>query len=136
MDMGTDMGEIWAQLGFFILTTIVCLFCHAIIVIPLIYWATTRKNPFTYMLGMSQALITAFANASSAATMPITIRMCELSNKIDPRITRFMLPLGATINMDGTALYEAISCFFIANINNVTLNFGEVITVAVTATAA
>merc|ERR1712187_637227 len=68
--------------------------------------------------------------------MPITIRCCENNNKIDTRITRFMLPLGATINMDGTALYEAVACFFIAYLNGVTLNFGQIVTIGVTATAA
>ena len=58
------------------------------------------------MLGISQAMVTAFANASSAATMPITMRNLELNNKVDSRVTKFMLPLGATINMDGTALYS------------------------------
>ena len=83
-----------------------------------------------------QAIMTAFACASSAATMPITIRNCEQNNKINPVITRFMLPLGATINMDGTALYEAIACIFIANLHSISLSFGQIVTIAVTATAA
>merc|ERR1712178_484498 len=68
-----------------------------------------------------------------------TIRNCEQNNKINPVITRFMLPLGATINMDGTALYEAIACIFIANLHYDeigALSFGQIITIAVTATAA
>lgn len=139
MDMGPDMAETWGQLGFFILTSLVCLTIHFFIILPLIYFLTTRKNPFTYMWGMMQAIMTAFACASSAATMPITIRNCEEKNKINPVITRFMLPLGATINMDGTALYEAIACIFIANLHYAevgALSFGQIITIAVTATAA
>ena len=87
-------------------------------------------------MGVAQAMITAFANASSAATMPITMRNLEINNKIDIRVTRFMLPLGATINMDGTALYEAVAALFIAQLSGVNLGFGEIITVAVTSTAA
>merc|ERR1712178_4014 len=101
MDMGDDMAETWGALGFFILTTIVCLTVHFFIVLPVVYFLTTRKNPFRYMLGMMQPIVTAFANASSAATMPITT--CEKNCGVNPTITRFMLPLGATINMDGTA---------------------------------
>ena len=92
----------------------------------------TRKNPFTFLYGVLQAMVTAFANASSAATMPITMRNLETVNNIDPRVTRFMLPLGATINMDGTALYEAIACLFIAQLEGINLSFGEIITVAIT----
>merc|ERR1712066_637906 len=88
------------------------------------------------MLGMMQPIVTAFANASSAATMPITMTTCEKKCGVSPTITRFMLPLGATINMDGTALYEATACLFIAQYNGIALSFGQIITVAVTATAA
>lgn len=136
MDMGENMAATWTALGFFILNSIICLLLHAFIILPLIYWLVTKKNPFKYMYGMAQALITAFACASSAATMPITIRNCENNNGIDTRVTRFMLPLGATINMDGTALYEAIACLFIANLNNMPMNFGHIVTIAVTSTAA
>lgn len=136
MDMGPDMAETWKALGYHILTTLICIVIHFFIVLPLIYYFTTRKNPFVYLGYVAQAVATAFASASSAATLPITIRNNETKAKIDPRVTRFMLPLGATINMDGTALYEAISCIFIANLNDVYMNFGHIVTIAVTATAA
>ena len=136
MGMGDDMSSTWAALGMFILTSLLALFIHGFIVIPVIYFLLVRKNPFSYMAGVAQAMTTAFANASSAATMPITLRNLEVNNKIDTRVTRFMLPLGATINMDGTALYEAIAALFIAQLEGVPLSFGQIITVAVTATAA
>ena len=66
---------------------------------------------------------------NSAATLPITFRCLEENNGIDWRVTRFVLPIGATINMDGTALYEAVAAIFIAQMNNITLSIGEVITV-------
>lgn len=136
MSMGDDMGAIWLALGKFIITTLLGLFIHGFVILPLIYYAIVRQNPFRFMAGVSQAMITAFANASTAATLPITMRCVEQNNRIDPRVTRFMLPLGATINMDGTALYEAVAAIFIAQMTGVNLGLGQVITIAVTATAA
>ena len=66
---------------------------------------------------------------SSAATLPTTIRFIEENNKVDPRISKFVLPLGATVNMDGTALYEAVAAIFIAQLNNYDLSAGKVIAI-------
>ena len=90
MTMGSNAAAIWSALGFFSLTSILCLLIHGFIFLPLIYFFITRQNPFRYMAGVAQAMITAFSNASSAATMPITIRCCENNNNIDSRITRFI----------------------------------------------
>jgi len=65
----------------------------------------------------------------SAATLPLTFRCLEENNKIDPRVTRFVVAVGATVNMDGTALYEAVAAIFIAQMNGISLGFVEVITV-------
>lgn len=65
----------------------------------------------------------------SAATLPLTFRCLEENNKIDPRVTRFVVAVGATVNMDGTALYEAVAAIFIAQLNGISLGFVEVITV-------
>merc|ERR1712038_464524 len=92
-------ASIWSALGKLIATTLTGIFIHACIIIPLIYWLVTKKSPFTYALGVSQAIVTAWATASSAATMPITLRNLETRNNIDRRVTRFMIPVGATINM-------------------------------------
>ncbi|CDQ99379.1 unnamed protein product [Oncorhynchus mykiss] len=72
----------------------------------------------------------------SSATLPITFKCLEENNGIDKRVTRFVLPVGATINMDGTALYEAIAALFIAQVNNMDMNFGQILTISITATAA
>ena len=66
---------------------------------------------------------------SSAATLPTTIRCIEENNKVDPRISKFVLPLGATVNMDGTALYEAVAAIFIAQLNNYDLSAGKIIAI-------
>ncbi|XP_053325460.1 excitatory amino acid transporter 5 isoform X1 [Spea bombifrons] len=73
---------------------------------------------------------------SSSATLPITFKCLLENNHIDRRIARFVLPVGATINMDGTALYEAVAAIFIAQVNNYELDFGQIITISITATAA
>ena len=80
--------------------------------------------------------MTAWATASSSATLPVTINCLEEKNGVDARISRFVLPIGATINMDGTALYEAVSAIFIAQMTETPLSFGQVIAISITSTAA
>ncbi|XP_015609516.1 excitatory amino acid transporter [Cephus cinctus] len=124
------------MLGLYMVTVIVALLIHAIITLPLIYWIITRKNPAVFFKGMMQAWVTALGTASSAVTLPITFRCLEENNRIDSRVTRFVVSVGATVNMDGTALYEAVAAIFIAQMNGISLGFGQVITVSLTATLA
>ncbi|XP_013787025.1 excitatory amino acid transporter-like isoform X2 [Limulus polyphemus] len=131
-----DLALTAQQLGFYMLTVITGLVIHAMITLPLIYFIFTRKNPLTFFRGMLQAWVTALGTASSAATLPITFRCLEENNNIDKRVTRFILPIGATVNMDGTALYEAVAALFIAQMNGISLSVGQIIAVSLTATAA
>uniref|UniRef100_A0A5F9D8H8 Amino acid transporter n=1 Tax=Oryctolagus cuniculus TaxID=9986 RepID=A0A5F9D8H8_RABIT len=131
-----DMAVLGGQLGMYTLTVIVGLFLHAGGVLPLIYFLVTHRNPFPFIGGMLQALITAMGTSSSSATLPITFRCLEEGLGVDRRITRFVLPVGATVNMDGTALYEALAAIFIAQVNNYELNLGQITTISITATAA
>merc|ERR1712179_25710 len=86
------------------------------------------------MGGLFQAWMTAFATASTAAALPINFR-CMENNRVDPRISKFVLPIGATVNMDGTALFVTVASIFIAQINGMSLNAGDLVTVVLTATA-
>lgn len=128
--------EIFRKLGLYMATVLSGLAIHSLIVLPLIYFIVVRKNPFRFALGMAQALLTALMISSSSATLPVTFRCAEEKNHVDKRITRFVLPVGATINMDGTALYEAVAAVFIAQLNGMDLSIGQIITISITATAA
>ncbi|KAM9251402.1 excitatory amino acid transporter 1-like isoform 4-T4 [Cariama cristata] len=131
-----DMGVIGGQLAMYTVTVIIGLLIHAVIVLPLLYFLITRKNPWVFIGGLIQALVTALGTSSSSATLPVTFKCLEEINGVDKRVTRFVLPVGATINMDGTALYEALAAIFIAQVNNFDLNFGQILTISITATAA
>ncbi|XP_019410876.1 PREDICTED: excitatory amino acid transporter 3 [Crocodylus porosus] len=128
--------EIFRKLGLYMATVLSGLAIHSVVILPLIYLITVRKNPFRFAIGMAQALLTALMISSSSATLPVTFRCAEDKNHVDKRITRFVLPVGATINMDGTALYEAVAAVFIAQLNDLELDVGQIVTISVTATAA
>ncbi|ROL44101.1 Excitatory amino acid transporter 1 [Anabarilius grahami] len=191
-----DLAQVGGQLGMYTVSVIVGLLIHGLFVLPLLFFVVTKKNPFTFIGGLLQALITALGTSSRvhsavsagvvspiarlvpppigqsicvtmippygqdvdsvlsnksyclgyadqqcltssvSATLPITFRCLEENNHVDKRVTRFVLPVGATINMDGTALYEAVAAIFIAQVNDMDLNFGQILTISITATAA
>ncbi|XP_066125268.1 excitatory amino acid transporter 5 isoform X2 [Saccopteryx bilineata] len=133
MDDPTAVGK---KLGFYAVTIVCGLVVHGLFILPLLYFFITRKNPIVFIRGVLQALLIALATSSSSATLPITFKCLLENNHIDRRIARFVLPVGATINMDGTALYEAVAAIFIAQVNNYELDFGQIITISITATAA
>ncbi|VDD87527.1 unnamed protein product [Enterobius vermicularis] len=109
---------------------------HAFIVLPTLMIIFARRNPIKYVYGMSQALLTALATSSSSATLPLSIKCVEENNGVDSRVARFVLPLGATINMDGTALYEAVAAIYISQCADKNLTAGQLILTSLTATLA
>ncbi|KAB5559301.1 hypothetical protein PHYPO_G00027490 [Pangasianodon hypophthalmus] len=131
-----DLAQVGGQLGMYTVCVIIGLLIHGLFILPLLFFLITRRNPYTFIGGLIQALVTALGTSSSSATLPITFRCLEENNHVDKRVTRFVLPVGATINMDGTALYEAVAAIFIAQVNSMDLNFGQILTISITATAA
>lgn len=111
-----DPVEELKALGLYMVTVLAGLGIHGLIVLPLLYYVFVRKNPFLYMAGVAQALVTALGTSSSSATLPVTYKCLEDKLRISRKITRFVLPVGTTINMDGTALYEAVAALFIAQL--------------------
>jgi Na+/H+-dicarboxylate symporter len=124
------------KIGKFAATVIMGLLFHAVVTLPAILYFVAKKNPLTYFKNMSPALTTALSTASSSATLPVTLECVEEENKISRRTTLFVIPLGATVNMDGTALYESIAAIFIAQMVGIHLGFGEQVLVFLTATLA
>ena len=106
---------------------------HGVIVLPLILYLFTGKTPLWFWRGAREALMTAFATSSSSATLPVTLRCANEHLQVKPAIAGFVIPLGATINMDGTALYEAAAALFIANLVGIELSFAQQLIVFFTA---
>uniref|UniRef100_A0A8C0NHK9 Amino acid transporter n=1 Tax=Canis lupus familiaris TaxID=9615 RepID=A0A8C0NHK9_CANLF len=130
-----DIIVLVTSLGKYIFTSILGHFIHGGIVLPLIYFVFTRKNPFKFLLGLVTPFATAFATCSSSATLPSMMKCIEENNGVDKRISRFILPIGATVNMDGAAIFQCVAAVFIAQLNNVELKAGQIFTILVTATA-
>ena len=124
------------KIGKFAVTVILGLMIHALITLPAILYFVAKQNPLTYFKNMSGALTTALSTASSAATLPVTIENVEKENKISRRTTLFVIPLGATVNMNGTALYESIAAIFIAQMVGIHLGLGDQVLIFLTATLA
>jgi Na+/H+-dicarboxylate symporter len=122
--------------GKYSFTVIFGLILHGFVILPLILLLVGRRNPLRYAKGMGTALLNAFSTASSSATLPLTMEGVEEENGISNRTASFVLPLGATINMDGTALYEAVAAMFIAQVYGITLGPAEQTIVFLTATLA
>ncbi len=124
------------RLGMYVLTVISGLAVHSLLVLPLIYFLVVRKNPLDFVRKMGEALITAFSTASSSATLPLTMECAEKNAGIRQSTASFVLPLGATVNMDGTALYEAVAAMFIAQLYGIHLGFADQLVIVLTATLA
>ena len=128
--------EVLGQTGWYVLTVVVGLGIHALLILPLIYWVFTKKHPYRFISQMSQAALTAFSTASSSATLPVTLDCAITKAGISERSSKFVIPLGATINMDGTALYEAVAAIFIAQAIGFELSLLQQLVIVVTATLA
>jgi len=109
------------SLGKYSITVMIGLTIHGLVVLPIILKIFGNKNPGNFVKGVATALLNAFSTASSTATLPLTLKGVVEENKISDKTANFVLPLGATVNMDGTALYEAVAVIFIAQIYGIHL---------------
>jgi Na+/H+-dicarboxylate symporter len=125
--------ELAQRMGIYMLTVILALIVHAFITLPLLTRFVGRVNPIKHIKAVSTPLLTAFSTSSSSATLPLTMEAVEFNDGVSNKITSFTLPLGATINMDGTALYECVAAMFIAQAYGVELSILQQIIVVITA---
>jgi Na+/H+-dicarboxylate symporter len=134
---GGDMfiSELY-KLGKYAITVIIGLIIHSCLILPIILILIARTSPLPFVYNMASALTTAFSTASSSATLPVTMECIEEKNRISKRTSSFVLPLGATINMDGTALYESVAAIFIAQAFGYELTFSHQVIIFFTATLA
>lgn len=123
------------SLGSYMLVVIGGLLIHALVILPLIMGLLGGGNPYAFLWHVRRALVTAFSTSSSSATLPVTMEACE-SAGCSRRSTRFVCPLGSTLNMDGTALYEAVAVVFLCQLFGIALGGAELVIVVVTATLA
>ncbi|WP_373017761.1 dicarboxylate/amino acid:cation symporter [Thiomicrorhabdus sp.] len=124
----------FGNLALFFMTVVLALGVHLLVVMPLILrFVGGVKNPWLHFQAMAPALLTAFSTSSSSSTLPVSMSSLENRAGVSNRITSFVLPLGATVNMDGTALYECVAAVFIAQLFGVPLDFGTQLLIVVIA---
>ncbi len=107
---------VFVELAGYAATVAAALAVHLFVTLPLLFFLLTRRNPYLVMKAVSPALLTGFSTASSSGTLPLTMQRLEDGVGVGNKTTSFVLPLGATINMDGTALYECVAVLFVANV--------------------
>ena len=130
----SQMGvDVFQQVGKYMLTIAVGLTLHVFVVLPLLFSLLTRKNPVHHYRAMASAMAMAFSTSSSAATLPMTMKCVREKVGASNRVTSFVLPMGATVNMDGTALFECVGALFIAQALGVELTFYTQVIVVLTA---
>ena len=120
-------------LAWFFLTVILALAFHALVFMPALVFLLARRSPLRHLQAMTPALLTAFSSASSAATLPLTMDCVQKRSGVSKRSSSFVLPLGATVNMDGTALYECVAAMFIAQAYGMDLSLATQFMIVITA---
>lgn len=133
--MKLPLNEIGANLGMLIGGTLATMFIHLFITLPILFFAFTRKNPYAFWVKVSPAWVTAWGSASSAATLPVTLR-CAAERKIPVTVYKFTAPLGCLINMDGTAIYFPMAVVFLASTQGQTLKPTDYVIICLLATLA
>ena len=124
--------QVFVALFGYAATVALALAMHALLVLPVLLFVIARRSPRRYAAAMMPALLTAFSTASSNGTLPLTMERAVEHGGVKKPVANFVLPLGATINMDGTALYEAVAALFIAQVYGIDLSLGQQLVVALT----
>jgi Na+/H+-dicarboxylate symporter len=125
--------SIFGRLSIYMVTVLLGLLIHGTVTLPIILKLVGKANPLSHFKALRIPLLTAFSTSSSSATLPLTMEAVEHQAGVSNKITSFTLPLGATINMDGTALYECVAAMFIAQAYGIELSFFSQIIVVLTA---
>lgn len=129
-----DTGlELFAKMGTYFATVLGALAIHFFITLPLLLFLMGKVNPLKHLGAMKTALLMAFSTSSSSATLPVTLRNVQDNAGVSKRTASFTLPLGATVNMDGTALYECVAVIFVAQVMDISLGFGEQFVIVISA---
>jgi Na+/H+-dicarboxylate symporter len=123
--VATQDASLFGSLGKFIAVVFGTTLLHGVVILPLILYLITKVTPLRFFAGAREALITAFSTSSSNATLPVTMRCAEHNLGVRRDVAGFVVPLGATVNMDGTALYEAAAALFVANLVGIELNLTQ-----------
>ena len=131
--MATTGLDAFRQVAWFLVTVLLALGLHMFGVLPLLLRFVGRVNPLRHYRAMTPALLTAFSTASSSATLPLTLDCVQKRAGVSTRTASFVLPLGATVNMDGTALYECVAAMFIAQVYGIHLSFAGQFTIVLLA---
>jgi Na+/H+-dicarboxylate symporter len=129
----SELLEIVGRVGIYMAAVLLGLIIHSTITLPLLLKLIGKADPWKHFKGMTTPLITAFSTSSSSATLPLTMESVEHNSGVSNKITSFVLPLGATVNMDGTALYECVAAMFIAQAYGIDLSFVQQMIVVFTA---
>ena len=128
----SEIMELLGALGYYMVAVIIGLFAHALITYTGLMRLMTKMPLETFYRGIAPAQLLAFSTSSSGATLPVTMERCEEELGVSEEVSSFVLPLGATINMDGTALYQAVAAVFIAQTLNMSLDIGAQLTIVLT----
>lgn len=134
--VATQDVTLLATLAKFIVVVIGTTLLHGVVILPLLLYLVTGMTPLRFFKGAREALVTALATSSSSATLPVSLRCAQENLHVKRDIASFVIPLGATVNMDGTALYEAAAALFIANLVGIELNGAQQLVVFFTAMVA
>ncbi|KYN00025.1 Excitatory amino acid transporter 3 [Cyphomyrmex costatus] len=128
-----DFSDIISHLGFYILTVFLGLILQGFVILPLLHWIITRRSPYKIISKLGPSFAVAIGTSSSTATVPYTIQ-CLADLGINPKITNFIIPIGAAINMDGIALYETIGAIFIIQLRGLQFSLLKIIIISITCT--